>query len=210
MVVCFVRIGWLVCWFGIWFHTGQRVVLQKVIVTLAIVCCAGCSATRQIAQSANQVSASSVKIARQADYIAATSDQPDVVKAAVDIHAESDIILEHSQMIAENVAAVKDIVPWFATLAQWLAIAAFSICAAWILTASGALGAVRAALGWLPRRKVMDANLARQVLDSGSETGIREYIAARRMSDAEFNAAFVASAKSVDTATPTVPLQQPR
>jgi len=205
-----VRIGWLVCWFGIWFHTGQRVVLQKVIVTLAIVCCAGCSATRQIAQSANQVSASSARIARQADYIAATSDQPEVVKAAVDIHAESDIILKHSQMIAENVASVKDIVPAWMTLVQWLAIAAFSICAAWILTASGALGAVRAAVGWLPKRKVMDANLARSVMDDANPASIREYIAARRMSDAEFNAAFVASAKSVDTATPTVPLPQPR
>ena len=204
------RIGWLVVWVGIRFHTGQRVVLQKVIVTLAIVCCAGCSATRQIAQSANQVSASSVKIARQADYIAATSDQPDVVKAAVAIHSESEIILEHSQIIAENVASVKDIVPWFATLAQWLAIAAFSICAAWILTASGALGAVRAALGWLPKRKVMDANLARSVMDDANPASIREYIAARRMSDAEFNAAFVASGKSVDSATPTVPLPQPR
>ena len=204
------RIGWLVCWFGIRFHTGQRVVLQKVIVTLAIACCAGCSATRQIAQSANQVSAASARIARQAEFISATSDQPEVVKAAVAIHSESDIILEHSQMIAENVAAVKDIVPWFATLAQWLAIAAFSICAAWILTASGALGAVRAAVGWLPKRKVMDANLARSVMDDANPASIREYIAARRMSDAEFNAAFVAAGKSVDIATPTVPLPQPR
>ena len=203
------------CWLAgcfVWFRVQRNQIMdhKKVIALLAIVSSAACSATRQIAQSANQVSASSVKIARQADYIAATSDQPEVVKAAVAIHSESDIILEHSQMIAENVAAVKDIVPWFATLAQWLAIAAFSICAAWILTASGALGAVRAAVGWLPKRKVMDANLARQVLDSGSETGIREYIAARRMSDAEFNAAFVASGKSVDSATPTVPLQPPR
>lgn len=210
MVVCFVCIGWLVGWFGIWFHTGQRVVLQKVIVTLAIVSSAACSATRQIAQSANQVSASSARIARQADYIAATSDQPEVVKAAVDIHAESDIILEHSQMIAENVASVKDIVPAWMTLVEWLAIAAAGICAAWILTASGALGAVRAALGWLPRRKVMDATLARSVMDDANPASIREYIAARRMSDAEFNAAFVASGKSVDSATPTVPSPPPR
>ena len=185
-------------------------VLQKVIVTLAIASCAGCSATRQIAQSANQVSASSVKIARQADYIAATSDQPEVVKAAVAIHSESDIILEHSQMIAENVAAVKDIVPAWMTLVEWLAIGAAGICAAWILTASGALGAVRAALGWLPRRKVMDATLARSVMDDANPASIREYIAARRMSDAEFNAAFVASGKPADSSLPTSPLQQPR
>ena len=204
------RIGWLVGWFGIRFHTGQRVVLQKVIVTLVIVCCAGCSATRQIAQSASQVSTLSERIVRQADAIALTSDQAEVVKSAESIRADAYSILDHSQRIAISVTATKDTTPAWMTLVEWLAIAAASICAAWILTASGALGAVRAALGWLPKRKVMDANLARQVLDSGSETGIREYIAARRMSDAEFNAAFVASGKSVDIATPTVPLQQPR
>ena len=183
---------------------------KKVIALLAIASCAGCSATRQIAQSANQVSAASARIARQAEFISATSDQPEVVKAAVVIHSESDIILEHSQMIAENVAAVKDIVPAWMTLVEWLAIAAAGICAAWILTASGALGAVRAALGWLPRRKVMDATLARSVMDDANPASIREYIAARRMSDAEFNAAFVASGKSVDSALPTFPSQQPR
>ena len=204
------RIGWLVGWFGIRFHTGQRVVLQKVIVTLAIVFCAGCSATKQIAQSASQVSTLSERIVRQADAIALTSDQAEVVKSAESIRADAYSILDHSQRIAISVTATKDTTPAWMTLVEWLAIAAFSICAAWILTASGALGAVRAAVGWLPKRKVMDANLARQVLDSGSETGIREYIAARRMSDAEFNAAFVASGKSVDIATPTVPLPQPR
>jgi len=203
------------CWLAgcfVWFRVqrNQIMVLQKVIVTLAIVYCAGCSATRQIAQSANQVSASSARIARQAEFISATSDQPEVVKAAVAIHSESDIILEHSQMIAENVAAVKDIVPAWMTLVEWLAIAAAGICAAWILTASGALGAVRAALGWLPRRKVMDATLARSVMDDANPASIREYIAARRMSDAEFNAAFVASGKLSDSSLPTSPLQQPR
>ena len=204
------RIGWLVCWFGIRFHTGQRVVLQKVIVTLAIVCCAGCSATRQIAQSASQVSALSERIARQAEAITLTSNQAEVVKSAESIRADAYSILDHSQRIAISVTATKDTTPAWMTLAEWLAIAAASICAAWILTASGALSAVRAAVGWLPKRKVMDANLARQVLDSGSETGIREYIAARRMSDAEFNAAFVASGKLADSSLPTVPLQQPR
>ena len=204
------RIGWLVCWFGIWFHTGQRVVLQKVIVTLAIACCAGCSATRQIAQSASQVSALSESIVRQADAITLTSNQAEVVKSAESIRADAYSILDHSQRIAISVTGTKDATPAWMTLIEWLAIAAAGICAAWILTASGALGAVRAALGWLPKRKVMDANLARSVMNDANPASIREYIAARRMSDAEFNAAFVASAKSVDTATPTVPLPQPR
>ena len=203
------------CWLAgcfVWFRVQRNQIMdhKKVIVTLAIACCAGCSATRQIAQSASQVSALSERIARQAEFISATSDQPEVVKAAVAIHSESDIILEHSQMIAENVAAVKDIVPAWMTLVEWLAIAAAGICAAWILTASGALGAVRAALGWLPRRKVMDATLARSVMDDANPASIREYIAARRMSDAEFNAAFVASGKLADSSLPTSPLQQPR
>ena len=185
-------------------------VLQKVIVTLAIVCCAGCSATRQIAQSASQVSALSESIVRQADAITLTSNQAEVVKSAESIRADAYSILDHSQRIAISVTGTKDATPAWMTLIEWLAIAAAGICAAWILTASGALGAVRAALGWLPKRKVMDANLARSVMDDANPASIREYIAARRMSDAEFNAAFVASGKSVDTATPTVPLLQPR
>jgi len=205
-----VRIGWLVCWFGIRFHTGQRVVLQKVIVTLAIVCCAGCSATRQIAQSASQVSALSERIARQAEAITLTSDQAEVVKSAESIRADAYSILDHSQRIAISVTGTKDATPAWMTLVEWLAIAAAGICAAWILTASGALGAVRAALGWLPRRKVMDATLARSVMDDANPASIREYIAARRMSDAEFNAAFVASGKLSDSSLPTSPLQQPR
>jgi len=183
---------------------------KKVIALLAIVCCAGCSATRQIAQSASQVSALSERIARQAEAITLTSDQAEVVKSAESIRADAYSILDHSQRIAISVTGTKDATPAWMTLVEWLAIAAAGICAAWILTASGALGAVRAALGWLPRRKVMDATLARSVMDDANPASIREYIAARRMSDAEFNAAFVASAKSVDTATPTVPLLQPR
>jgi len=139
-----------------------------------------------------------------------TSNQAEVVKSAESIRADAYSILDHSQRIAISVTATKDTTPAWMTLVEWLAIATAGICAAWILTASGALGAVRAALGWLPRRKVMDATLARSVMDDANPASIREYIAARRMSDAEFNAAFVASAKSVDTATPTVPLPQPR
>lgn len=185
-------------------------VLKKVIALLAIVCCAGCSATKQIAQSASQVSTLSERIVRQADAIALTSDQAEVVTTAESIRADAYSILDHSQRIAISVTATKDIVPAWMTLVQWLAIAAASICAVWILTASGALGAVRAAVGWIPKRKVMDATLARSVMDDANPASIREYIAARRMSDAEFNAAFVASGKSVDSATPTVPLPPPR
>jgi hypothetical protein len=209
VVVCFVRIGWLVGWFGIWFHTGQRVVLQKVIALLVIASSAACSATRQIAQSASQVSTLSERIVRQADAIALTSDQAEVVATAEFIRADAYSILDHSQRIAISVTATKDTTPAWITLVEWLAIAAAGICAAWILTASGALGAVRAALGWLPRRKVMDATLARSVMDDANPASIREYIAARRMSDAEFNAAFVASGKLSDSSLPTSPLPQP-
>ena len=203
------------CWLAgcfVWFRVQRNQIMdhKKVIALLAIASCAGCSATRQIAQSASQVSSLSESIVRQADAIALTSDQAEVVKSAESIRADAYSILDHSQRIAISVTATKDTTPAWMTLVEWLAIATAGICAAWILTASGALGAVRAALGWLPKRKVMDANLARQVLDSGSETGIREYIAARRMSDAEFNAAFVASGRPADSSLPTVPLPQPR
>jgi outer membrane murein-binding lipoprotein Lpp len=203
------------CWLAgcfVWFRVQRNQIMdhKKVIALLAIASCAGCSATRQIAQSASQVSTLSERIVRQADAIALTSDQAEVVKSAESIRTDAYSILDHSQRIAISVTATKDTTPAWMTLVEWLAIAAASICAAWILTASGALGVVRAAVGWLPRRKVMDATLARSVMDDANPASIREYIAARRMSDAEFNAAFVASGKSVDSATPTVPLPQPR
>jgi hypothetical protein len=60
---------------------------------------------------------------------------------------------------------------------------------AFVLWQSGAFTAIRIAVGWLPRRKVAQAELALDTLDESRPEGDRELVAALR-SDPEFDAAF--------------------
>jgi hypothetical protein len=59
-----------------------------------------------------------------------------------------------------------------------------------ILFQTGIGAAIRAAIGWIPRRKVQEANLAAAALDPGRAETVRELIAARRASDPLFDAAW--------------------
>ena len=79
--------------------------------------------------------------------------------------------------------------PIWSTL-KWLAIAAAGAAAVWILTASGILGAVRAALGWIPRPKARAASMLAAAIDDDRPETTREAIAAMRAEDREFDAAY--------------------
>jgi hypothetical protein len=59
-----------------------------------------------------------------------------------------------------------------------------------ILWQTGLGTAVRIAIGWLPRKKVIDADLAAGMLNPDKPEDAREYVAARRASDPEFDAAW--------------------
>jgi hypothetical protein len=50
--------------------------------------------------------------------------------------------------------------------------------------------AIRVAVGWLPRRKVSQAELAVDMLDPARPEGDREFVAALRAQDPEFDAAY--------------------
>ena len=157
---------------------------------LAIVSCGACSPTRQIAHSASEVSQAAARIARQAEFIGGISIQPDVVDAAGDIRDEADLITDHSQRITIGVASVEDKVPAWMTMIQWIAIAASGAAIVWIITATGIGSAIRVAVGWLPRKKVNQAELALDTLDASRPEDGRELIAALR-SDRTFDAAFI-------------------
>jgi uncharacterized damage-inducible protein DinB len=60
----------------------------------------------------------------------------------------------------------------------------------WILTASGILSVVRAALGWIPRPKATAASLLAAAVDDSKPETTREAIAAMRSQDREFDAAY--------------------
>jgi len=85
---------------------------------------------------------------------------------------------------------VQDITPaWLSTLRWWgIGVAVAGI--AFLVWQSGIGTAMRVAIGWLPRKKVAQAELAVDMLDPNRPEGDREYVAAMRAQDPEFDAAF--------------------
>ena len=71
-----------------------------------------------------------------------------------------------------------------------VAIAVAAVAVGIILWQTGIGTAIRVAIGWLPRSKVRDADLAVGMLDPNNPENAREYVAARRASDPEFDAAW--------------------
>ncbi len=150
----------------------------------------GCSASERIAVEANTIGERAETIHRLATRIGERSQDADTVADAATIAVEASAIGKSTQAIHTALPGVTDRTPWWADLLRWLAIAAAGAAAVWILTASGILGAVRAALGWIPKAKVREAELARDALDPNKEETLREWISARRASDREFDAAW--------------------
>ena len=156
---------------------------------------AGCSATKEIASSASVAASSAHSIYERASFIAANSSQPEIVAAAVVIKGDTAVILHEVAQISTAVAGVKDIVPFWATLIQWALGAVVAVALVVLLFQTGLGTAIRLALGWIPKRKQMDADLARQAMSDQDPTTMREYIAARRASDPLFAAAWKEGAK---------------
>ena len=99
-------------------------------------------------------------------------------------------ILAHADAIQADIPHVEAKVPaWLDTL-QWWGIAVAGLVVLVILWQSGAFTAIRIAIGWLPKRKIAQAELAVDMLDSSRPEGDREMVAAMRAQDAEFDAAF--------------------
>jgi hypothetical protein len=84
---------------------------------------------------------------------------------------------------------VEDKTPAWMSMLTWIAIAAVVVAVVVLLWQTGLGTAVRVMVGWLPRRKVSQAELAVDMLDSSRAENGREMIAAMR-SDPEFDSAF--------------------
>jgi hypothetical protein len=124
------------------------------------------------------------------------------------IRTEAQALGEHGQAIGDPVvvagaeridglaAGIHDELPnvtnkvpaWLSTL-QWWGIAVAVVAVAFVLWQSGAFTAIRIAVGWLPRRKVAQAELALDTLDDSRPENDRELVAALR-ADPEFDACF--------------------
>lgn len=150
----------------------------------------GCSASERIAVEANTIGERAETIHRLATRIGERSQDADTVADAATIAVEAAAIGKSTQAIHTALPGVTDRTPWWADLLRWLAIAAAGAAAVWILTASGILGAVRAALGWIPEPKRRAANLLAAAVDDSKPETTREAIAAMRAQDREFDAAW--------------------
>ena len=85
---------------------------------------------------------------------------------------------------------VQDITPAWLSILRWWGIGVAVAGIAFLVWQSGIGTAMRVAIGWLPRKKVTQAELAVDMLDPNRPEGDREYVAAMRAQDPEFDAAF--------------------
>lgn len=143
----------------------------------------GCSASERIAVEANTIGERAEIIHRLATRIGERSQDADTVADAATIAVEASAIGKSTQAIHTALPGVTDRTPWWADLLRWLAIAAAGAAAVWILTASGILGAVRAALGWIPRRKYVEADMMTATLAQDRPETVRELVAMLRAQD---------------------------
>lgn len=157
---------------------------------LAVLLLCGCSASQQIAVEANGIGERATNIHRLALRIGEQSGQPEVVADAATIATEAVAIGRGTQAIHTALPRVVDREPWWSGLLKWIAIAAFGAALVWLVSATGLATAIRVAVGWLPRRKVAEAELAVAALDETKPESLREVIAARRAADREFDAAW--------------------
>ena len=143
----------------------------------------GCSASERIAVEANTIGERAGTIERLASRIGERSHDADTVADASTIVLEAQQIRHGVSNVHAALPGVTDKVsPIWATL-KWLGIAAAGACAVWILTASGILGAVRAALGWIPRRKYVEADMMTATLAQDRPETVRELVAMLRAQD---------------------------
>jgi hypothetical protein len=139
----------------------------------------GCSPLAKVSSNTNAIREEAQVLI---DHGQATGDREVVTRAQRinDLAADT-----HTQL-----SGLEDKVPaWLTTL--WMAALAVVVVGVVVLLWQTGLGtAVRVAIGWLPRAKVRDADLAAGMLDPNNPENAREYVAERRASDPEFDAAW--------------------
>jgi hypothetical protein len=140
---------------------------------------AACSPVQRIAKANNAIRLEARNLSRHGE---ATGD-----RVVID---SANRIDELAAGVAVDLSQVEDKTPAWMTMLQWWGIALAAVALLVILWQSGALTGLRILVGWLPRKKVAQAELAVDMLDPSRPEGDREYVAAMRAQDPEFDAAF--------------------
>jgi hypothetical protein len=152
---------------------------MRYLAVMLLVLASACSPTQRIARSNNLIRAEARELVRHGEE----RQDAVVVDRATRIDAlAGDISVDLSQ--------VEDKTPAWISMLQWWGIALAAIAILIVLWQSGAFTAIRIAIGWLPRRKVAQAEMAVDMLDPSRPEGDREMVAAMRAQDPVFDAAF--------------------
>ena len=139
---------------------------------------------------ANAISESADTITHLAEQIRDTSQEVESIRTAEEIRGRSMQIRQSVTDIHAALPGVTDKTPWWGDMIRWVAIAAAGAALVWLLYATGVASAIRVALGWIPRRKVTEAEMAVATLASDKPETLREWIAMKRAQDPEFDAAW--------------------
>jgi len=161
--------------------------VKRILACLLLV---GCSASERIAVEASGIGERAGTIERLATRIGERSQEPETVADAATIVGEAAAIRQGVGEIHTALPGVTDRTPWWAGLLKWLAIAASGAALVWLLSATGLATAIRVAVGWIPRRKVNEAEMAVATLAQDRPETLREWLAMKRASDPEFDAAW--------------------
>ena len=157
-----------------------------------------CSAVRQIATSNSKIQemATSSKTGFEVIYKETQFETPDIViisaVAKQGIIQQTSIIKE-TQDIVVATTAVKDIVPWWADMINYVMITLAIlgvVFGLWYLGVGHLTKGLFIRFGWVSKAKQEEADLFREALDTKNSMTIKEAIAIMRAKDPELNQAF--------------------
>ena len=155
----------------------------------------GCSATKRIATTATDISntaaTSKDRFATiESEATASTPNLPLIESEAVGGQADQAHILSLVNRINETLPSVEDQAPYWMILVEYGLLALILIAVAWILWSTGIGSLLKRLIGFVPRAKRREAELARAVMDDNSPATVREYVAVRRATDKDFDEAY--------------------
>jgi hypothetical protein len=154
-----------------------------------------CSASTEIAKAStvigDKAASSKNRFAVIEEEAGTTTPDLAVIKSeAVGGQREQDAILTYASDIQHLLPSVEDQTPYWLNVVEYGLIVLGIIGTCWLLWYTGIGSLIRGLVGFIPRAKRREANLASEALDERSPVTVRELVAAKRASDPEFDRAY--------------------
>ncbi len=169
--------------------------MMRCAMVVVLLLAAGCSATKDIAAAANRIHANAEQVRERSMDAAAQlrSAAPDVPAAAeaMDANAtDASAIMRDTDLVHRRLPGTRDVVPWWGSLLQWVAIGLVVLGVVVLLWQTGLGRAIRAAVNLIPMPVQRRAELAAATLDPDHPESARELVAAERADSPLFDKAF--------------------